>query len=244
LISHFAAGFVIRISLFQRSLIYINSRDSPTENGRRSRELRLASYEMTSKRTYAAWFVVHFFLITAVCFAGVFSLIAQGSTMLPSALNKYALKAELITALFLGKEAAAQNPVRRGIATYLHAAGIQAGYTFFAPNIPGYHKLSFELYYEDRRLEYASPHVNGRAAALRLDSLLDRLADKRYEPLREVVVKMLAFSVWRERPEVKKIRATFGAVTPPDIGDFEHGKGESFQPMFSYDFSLRDEGKQ
>jgi hypothetical protein len=83
--------------------------------------------------------------------------------------------------------------------------------------------------------------VTGKAAGLRLDSLLDRLADNRYEPLREVVVKMLALSVWRERPNVKKIRATFGSVSPQSISDFEHGKGESFQSMFSYDFSLRDE---
>ena len=55
---------------------------------------------------------------------------------------------------------------------------------------------------------------------------------------------LLALSVWRERPDVKKIRATFGAVSPPDISDFEHGKSESFQPMFSYDFSLRKEEKQ
>jgi hypothetical protein len=55
---------------------------------------------------------------------------------------------------------------------------------------------------------------------------------------------MLAFSVWRDRPEVKKIRATFGTVSPPGIDDFEHGKGESFQPMFSYDFSLREEEKR
>jgi hypothetical protein len=196
---------------------------------------------MISKRIYAAWFLVHFFLLTAVCSAGIFSLIAQGSTMLPSALDRYALKAELIAAFVLGKERAASSPVRRGIATYLHAAGIQAGYTFFAPNIPGYHRLRFELYYADGRVEYESPHVRGKAAALRLDSLLDRLADKRYEPLREVVVKMLALSVWRERPDVKKIRATFGAVSSPDISDFEHGRGESFQPMFSYDFSLRTE---
>ena len=199
---------------------------------------------MSSKRIYAAWFVVHFSLIMAVCLAGVFSLIAEGSTVLPSAFDKYARKAELIAAFFLGKEAAASSPVRRGIATYLHAAGIQAGYSFFAPNIPGYHKLTFELYYEDGRVEYESPHVIGKAAALHLDSLLSRLADKRYEPLREVVVKMLALSVWRERPDVKKIRATFGAVSPPDISDFEHGKSESFQPMFSYDFSLREEEKQ
>jgi len=196
---------------------------------------------MLSKRVHAAWFVVHFFIITAVCFAGVFSLIAAGSTVLPSALDNYARKAELIATFFLGKEATAYSPVRRGIATYLHAAGIEAGYTFFAPNIPGYHKLTLELYYADGRVEYESPHMSGRAAGLRLDSLLDRLADNRYEPIREVVVKMLALSVWRERPEVKKIRATFGAVTPPGISDFEHGKGETLQPMFSYDFSLREE---
>jgi len=199
---------------------------------------------MFAKRIYATWFVVHFFLITAVCLAGIFSLVAEGTTMLPSAFQKYARKAELIAALFLGKEAAASSPVRQGIATYLHAAGIQAGYSFFAPNIPGYHKLILELYYADGRIEYESPHVIGRAAALHLDSLLSRLADKRYEPLREVVVKMLALSVWRERPDVKKIRATFGAVSPPDISDFEHGKSESFQTMFSYDFSLREEEKQ
>ena len=199
---------------------------------------------MTSKRIYAAWFGVHFFLITAVCFAGIFSLVAQGLTILPSVLNRFARKGELAAATVLGKEAAPSSPVRRGIATYLHAAGIQAGYTFFAPNIPSYHKLILELYYSDGRVEYDSPHVSGKAAALRLDSLLDRLADPRYEPLREVVVKMLAFSVWRERSDVKKIRAIFGSVNPPGISDFEHGKGESFQPMFSFDFSLRNEENQ
>lgn len=199
---------------------------------------------MFSKRIYVGWFVVHFSLITAVCFAGIFSLVAEGTTMLPSGFEACARRAELIAAFVLGKEAGASSPVRQGIATYLHAAGIQAGYSFFAPNVPGYHKLTLELNYADGRVEYESPHVSGKAAALRLDSLLDRLADKRYEPLREVVVKMLAFSVWRERPDVRKIRATFGAVSPSTISDFEHGKAESFQPMFSYDFSLRQEEKQ
>ena len=199
---------------------------------------------MISKRVYVAWFGIHFFLITAVCFAGLFSLIAEGATILPSALDTCARKAELFAAWLLGKQAGAASPVRRTIATYLHAAGIQSGYTFFAPNIPGYHKLIFELTYQDGRIEYESPHVSSRAAPLRIDSLLNRLADNRYEPLREVVVKMLALSIWRERPDVKKIRATFGSVSPPSISDFEHGKGESFQPLFSYDFSLRDEEKR
>src|SRR5437763_14869078 len=100
---------------------------------------------MLSKRVYVAWFVVHFCLITAVRFARIFSLVAEGTTMLPSALQKRARKAELIAALVLGKEAAAYSPVRQGIATYLHDAGIQAGYTFFAPNILGDHSVTLEL---------------------------------------------------------------------------------------------------
>jgi hypothetical protein len=195
---------------------------------------------MISKRVCVAWFGTHFFLITIVCLAGLFWLVAEGATMLPSGLDTCARKAELLAAWLLGKEATAASPVRWSIATYLHAAGIQSGYTFFAPNIPGYHKLILELYYQDGHVEYDSPHGSGKAAALRLDSLLDRLAENRYEPLREVVLKMLALSVWRERPDVKKIRATFGLVSPPSISDFEHGKGESFKPMFSYDFSLRE----
>src|SRR6266550_5945626 len=147
---------------------------------------------MSSKRIYAAWFGIHFVLITAVCFAGLFSLIAEGATILPVALDTYARKPELLAAWLLGKQAAASSPVRRSIATYLHAAGIQSGYTFFAPNIPGYHKLTLELYYKDGRVEYDSPHVSGKAAALRLNSLLNRLADNRYEPVRDVVLKMLA----------------------------------------------------
>jgi len=199
---------------------------------------------MYSKRIHTAWFGIHFFLITAVCLAGVFWLIAQGSTILHSACNEYAQKAELVATWCLGKEAGASNPVRRGIATYLHAAGIQAGYSFFAPNVPSQHRLTLELLYEDGRVEYESPHVRGKTAALRLESLLDRLADERYEPAREVLVKMLAFSVWREHPDVKKIRATFGAVNPPAMNEFEQGNTETFQPMFSFDFSLRDDQKQ
>jgi hypothetical protein len=199
---------------------------------------------MTSKRIYAAWAGVHFFLILVICLRGIFALVAANATILPSALNTCARSGEVVLASVLGKDLAASNPWRLGIATYLHAAGSQAGYGFFAPNIPGYHKLTLELYYEDGHMEYDVPHVQGGAAALRLDSLLDRLADPLFKPLREVTVKMLVRSVWQEHSDVKKIRAIFGSVNLPNISDFEHGKRESFQPLFSYDFSLRNEENQ
>ena len=196
---------------------------------------------MYSKRIHAGWFGIHFFLITAVCLAGVFWLIAQGSTILSSACNEYAQKAQLGATWCLGKEAAASNPVRRSIATYLHAAGIQAGYSFFAPNVPSHHRLTLELFYENGRVQYEEPRVRSKATSLRLDSLLDRLAEQRYEPVREVVLKMLALSVWREHPDVKKVRATFETVHLPSIAEFKQGKAETLEPMFSFDFSLRGE---
>jgi hypothetical protein len=58
---------------------------------------------MVWKRIYAAWFGIHFFLITAVCLAGIFSLIAEGSTILPSKLDTYARKAEIRAAWLLEK---------------------------------------------------------------------------------------------------------------------------------------------
>jgi hypothetical protein len=199
---------------------------------------------MYLRRIHTAWFGIHFFLVTAVCLTGVFWLIEQGSTILPSAWKQYARKAELVASWCLGKETAASNPVRRGIATYLHGAGIQAGYTFFAPNVPSHHRLTLELFYQDGRVEYESPHVNSEAAALRLDSLLDKLPEERYEPVREVIVKMLAFSVWRQHPDVKRIRATLETVHLPSITEFERGEAETLQPLFSFDFSLRGEEQQ
>jgi hypothetical protein len=199
---------------------------------------------MYLRRIYAAWFGTHFFLVTAVCFAGVFWLIAEGSTILPTAWGEYAHKAERLATWCLGKKADASNPIRRCIATYLHAAGIQAGYTFFAPNVPSHHRLTLELLHADGHVEYASPHVRSKAAALRLDSLLDKLPEERYKPVREVVLKMLAFSVWREHPDVKRIRATLETVHLPSIADFEHGKAETIQPVFSFDFSLRNDAEE
>jgi hypothetical protein len=194
-----------------------------------------------TKRIYAAFVGTHFFLITLVCCRGIFWLIAQHLTILPSTLDKYGREGEVVAAFALGKGLAVSNPIRRGLATYLHSAGSQSGYGFFAPNIPSHHKLTFDLYYEDGRVEREVPHGSGSAFELRLASLLDRLAEPEYEPLREVVIKMLAFSNWRRHPDVERIRAIFGSVNVPSIDDFQHGKRESFEPLFSFDFSLRNE---
>lgn len=141
----------------------------------------------------------------------------------------------------LGQRLAASNPGRQAIATYLHIAGIETGYGYFAPNVPGSYKLVFELHYPDGRVEYELPRVNRAAAGLRVAALLDQIGRTKYDALREILVKMLAQSVWREHPDVKTIRAVFGSIRLPSVSEFEHGKRESYEFLYAYDLSLREE---
>lgn len=130
-------------------------------------------------------------------------------------------------------------PLRRGVITYLHLAGIETGYGFFAPNVPGACKLVFELHYADGRTESRVPTVTSNASGLRVATLLDKIGRPQYDPLREVIIKMLASAVWRERREAKMIRVVFGVVTLPTANEFEHGVRESNEFLYSYDFAFQ-----
>jgi hypothetical protein len=90
-------------------------------------------------------------------------------------------------------------------------------------------------------VEYELPSVSGAAAGLRIASLLDNIGRTPYDTLRERLVKMLALSIWREHPDVKTIRAMFGSVSLPSVSEFEHGKRESYEFLYAYDFSVQNE---
>jgi len=140
-----------------------------------------------------------------------------------------------------GQNLVTSNPLRRALATYLHIAGIERGYGYFAPNVPAGYKLIFELHYPDGRVAYRLPRVHSAAAGLRLAGLLDEIGRTRYDPLREYLVKMLARPVWREHPGATTITAVFGSINLPSVNEFEHGARESYQFLYAYDFSVRDE---
>jgi hypothetical protein len=126
----------------------------------------------------------------------------------------------------------------------MHIAGIETGYSYFAPNVPGSYKLVFELHYPDGRVEYELPSVGSAAAGLRVAGLLDKIGRTPYDALREILVKMLAQSIWRKHPEVKTIRAVLGSSRLPSVKEFEQGKRESYQFLYAYDFSLREEPRE
>jgi hypothetical protein len=191
-----------------------------------------------------AWFSLHFLLIITFSCRETLWLIARGLTIFPSSFKSFSQKVETAVDAILGQQLAASNPVRQPLATYLHIAGIETGYGYFAPNVPGSYKLVFELHYPDGRVEYELPRVNSAAAGFRVAGLLDEIGRTRYDALREHLVKRLAQSIWREHPEVETIRAVFGSITLPSISGFERGKRESYDFLYGYDFSLREESAE
>ena len=188
-----------------------------------------------------AWLFLHFLLIISVSCRETLRLIAQGPTILPSSLRSYSQKAETTVFIALGQQLSASNPVRQALATYLHVSGIEASYGYFAPNVPGSYKLVFELHYRDGRVDYELPSVSSAAAAFRIAGLLDNIGRTRSDALREHLVKMMTQFVWREHPNVETVRAIFGSIGLPSVRDFEHGKRESYEFLYAYDFSLLNE---
>ena len=196
---------------------------------------------LRQQRVYLAWFVLHFLLIITISCRDIIWLVAHKLTILPAPFMAAAQKVEPIASGALDDKLSASNPLRRALLTYLHIAGIDRGYGYFAPNVPSGYKLVFELHYPDGRVEYELPGVNSAAAGLRVDSLLDEIGRTRSDPLREYIIKTLAASVWREHRGVKTVRAVFGSLNFPSAAEFEGGKRESYDFLYAYDFSRAEE---
>jgi hypothetical protein len=174
-----------------------------------------------------------------VCLRDTFSIFATTPTVFPAEANKFWQGGEQVAAAVLGERLDDSNWLRNGITVYLHSAGIEAGYGFFAPNVPANYKVVFELRYPDGRTAYEIPRVSNAATGVRLAGLLDQLAEVSYTPLRETMMKILAYSVWQEHPDANGIRAYFGRAHLPRPVEFERGDKGSYELLFAYDFSFR-----
>ena len=187
---------------------------------------------------------LHLFFVAVVSCRDTFSALAAIRTNSGRSFEGGWSRAEKITDIILGEQAAASNPLRQAVSAYTHAAGIESGYGFFAPNVPNSYKLVFELQYPDGRVEHELPQVHSAAAGLRLTNLFDYIGRSHYSALREVMLKLLAFAVWREHPEATLVRTVFGIVHLPTAAEFAEGKAESYEFLYAYDFAFApDRGK-
>lgn len=182
---------------------------------------------------------LHLLLIVVVCLRDTFSIFATTPTLFPAQANGFWERGGESGAVLLGQRLDHCNWLRNSIAVYLHSTGIEAGYGFFAPNVPANYKLVFELRYPDGHVEYDIPRVNSAATGLRFAGLLDQLAEVSYAPLRETMMKIVTYSVWQDHPEASMIRAYFGNARLPRPAEFEKGNKGSYDLLFAYDFTFR-----
>jgi len=199
---------------------------------------------LSKKRVYLAGLALQLLLIITVSSRDTFWLLSKSKTIFPESSKNFWQRAEQIASTPLGQRLPRSNPVRQILTGYLDLSGIEAGYGFFAPNIPNSYKLVFELRFPDGRVEYELPRVSNVASVLRVAGLLDTIGRTRSEAFRQTMVKMLADAVWREHADATMIRAIFGSVVLPSAPEFEHGKRESYEFLYAYDFSVTDEATE
>ena len=188
-----------------------------------------------------AWLALHLLLIVSFSCRETLRVIAEGPTILPLWFKNFSQKAQAVFSIALGQKLASSNPVRETLNTYANAAGIETGYGYFAPNVPGGYRLVFELHYPDGRVEYELPAVRSEAAGLRVAGLLETIGRTPSDAMREILVKTLAQSVWHQHPDVESVRAILGSVILPSVPEFEHGKRQSYEFLYAYDFSLQND---
>jgi len=190
------------------------------------------------KGVYLAGVIFHLLLVLSVSCRDTFVALSKGHTIFPSNLDPSWRQAESVTTAALGQGLPKSNPLRQGLGAYLNAAGIEAGYGFFAPHVPSVYKLVFELHYHDGRIEYETPSVKTSSAGLHLVSLLDFIGQVEDGVVREGLMKFLVYAAWREHRDVSMIRAVFGTVDFPTATEFERGRRESYQVLYAYDVTF------
>ena len=200
----------------------------------------MSEAQILKRRRYLIGFAsIHLVLIVIVSLRDMFGIFAEAPTIFPPALNSFWGAATESASSALGGDLNLNNPVRNLVTVYLNAAGIEAGYGFFAPNVPSNYRLIFEVRHPDDRVEYEPPEIGDAATAFRLESLLDRIADVSYEPMRRVMFQMMTRPVWQKNPDAISIRVVLGYTIWPSPDQFEQGERETFEPVFAYDFDLR-----
>lgn len=193
------------------------------------------------RRLYVGALSLHLCLVLIVSCHDILSDLVRGLTWLPTSVEKQAENGQRFTAAIATGSVLDSQVVRGAITFYLYAAGIEGGYGYFAPNVPNSSKIVFELHYGDGHVEYELPHVGDAAAGLRLISVLDYIGQTEYEPLRQVMVKMLAYSVWQQHPDAITIRAVYGLINEPTLAQARKGQKESYQFLYAYDFDFRSD---
>ena len=196
---------------------------------------------MRRKNLCLAWLALHLFFIAAISVRQLSWLIANGLTIIP--FSRVASESPNEKASSTTAKPASSNPAKQLLVGYLHCAGIEGAYGFFAPNVPENYKLAFEFHNQDASSEYDLPSVDSRAAELRLGSLLDVIGRSDSERYRRILIRMLTSAAWENHPEAVSVHAVFGKLKLPGPMQFERGVTPSYEFIAAYDFERSADSK-
>jgi hypothetical protein len=189
---------------------------------------------------YVGWLLLHLLLVALVCAHEAFWLLGRQLTMAPQSSSRLWKRLEEVSATLIASNASSHTISRNFVGTYSNLAGIEAGYGYFAPNVPEIHALVFELRYPDNHLEYFAPTVATHEGELRLTSLIEQIARTDFDSWRNELIRRLARSTWQQHPSAISLRGFFGSITPPTLAAYRSGKRERvFTCQYVYDFGRR-----
>jgi hypothetical protein len=186
------------------------------------------------KNICLAWLALHLFLIAAISVRQLSWLIVNGVTIIP--FSPAGIESPRKDAGSTTTVQSRANPAKQLLAGYLHCAGIEGAYGFFAPNVPENYKLAFEFRNRDGSVEYDLPSVDSGAAELRVGSLLDAIGRSDSERYRRILIRMLTSAAWENHPDAASVHAVFGKLNLPGPVQFERGVPPSYEFIASYDF--------
>ena len=189
---------------------------------------------MRRRNICLAWLALQLFFIIAISVRQLGWLIANGLTVIPFPRSRIASPAEKKESTTPKQSRA--NPAKQIVVGYLHCAGIEGAYGFFAPNVPESYKLAFEFHNRDGSVDDDLPSVDSRAAELRLGSLLDAIGRSDSEPYRRILIRMLTAAAWGNHPEAVSVHAVFGKLKLPGPIETERGVTPSYEFIAVYDF--------
>lgn len=181
--------------------------------------------------SWAAFLGFHFTLAISI------ALLDMSSGMVASGRDAaFWRRVEALTNTILGKGRTEDDWVRQLFATYSDCTGIDAGYSYFAPDVPANAKVIFEITDAAGKTTYDLPVVERAAAGVRIATLLESLPRVRYQPFRKAILKILSESAAREHPEAVTIRALLGVAVQPGVTDYIKGKRTFYRRLDVYEY--------
>jgi len=118
-------------------------------------------------------------------------------------------------------------------------AGIQSGYSFFAPNVPAGYKLLFALSYPDGHEDLLSAEADRVETNVRLARLTDYIGRTQSDIVRENMIKLLAFAAWQRHRDASGIRASLFTLRQPTVQEYLSGLRTTYNKTYEYEFRPR-----